>query len=361
MNYKKYLKFFVKLAFSFGFFYVLFSFIEANELADLLGQVNGFYLLVSFVITWVMVGASCWKWKVILDLKGEKQSYISLFKVYCIGYFFSNLLPSTIGGDVVRSYYVGERISNHAHSAVAIFIERFSGVLLLFFLAIFMPMLHFELYKSPYVYVPAACSFFFLILLFWIGKTRDTVRLFTTFYQKFLQMVKMVVCRFQWGVKLFALIERAGLFIEAKLNKVKNELKDAVKTIKSDRRCFINIFLLTVLFYVLTWFNVYFSYKAFNISVSFLMICALTPTIMFAAHLPVTMLGNIGYFESIFVFYFLLAGVPAEQSLVMSLLIRGKVLIVGIVGFFIYNVYKKDKQLADEFATAIKKSSPTKS
>lgn len=354
---KKIVNIFVKALISCGFFYVLFTFVETNELAVLVSQVDWFYLVLSFGITWIMIIASCMKWKVLLDLKGKKQSFSSLMKVYCIGYFFSNLLPSTIGGDVVRSYYVGERINNHAHSAVAIFIERFSGILFLFVLAIVMPLFHFQLYTIPYVYIPALASLFFLFLFTWLGKAKAPMKflgaLRVWLFNFFGKLVQHNL--FRWAEKPFQWLEKTWISIEGKLQKLRDELGDAVQTIKNDRTCLIKIIVLTAVFYILTWFNIYFGYKTFNVEPSFLLICALTPTIMFAAHLPVTMLGNIGYFESIFVFYFLLVGIPAEQSLAMGLLLRVKVLSVGIIGFFIYTLYKKNKKSGDEFAAALKK------
>lgn len=356
MTPKKLLNVLLKAVISCGFFYILFTFIETNELAALFSQVNWVYLALSFVVTWVMIIASCMKWKVILDLKGEKQSFGSLMKVYCMGYFFSNLLPSTIGGDVVRSYYVGEKINNHAHSAVAIFIERFSGILFLFVLALIMPLFHLELYSIPYVYIPALASIFFLILFSWLGSSKNPLKIFGVLRNwLFTLLARLVQMRFlSWATGPFQWLETAWMKIEGKLQKVRSELGEAVKTIRNDKGCLVKIIVLTAFFYVLTWLNVYFGYRTFNVEPDFLLICALTPTIMFAAHLPVTMLGNIGYFESIFVFYFLLAGIPAEQSLAMGLLLRVKVLFVGIIGFFIYTMYKKNQKNGGGFTQALK-------
>lgn len=75
----------------------------------------------------------------------------------------------------------------------------------------------------------------------------------------------------------------------------------------------------------------------FNIDV----LCALVPTILFVAHFLVTLLGNLGFFESVLVFYLLLIGIPSPASLAMELLLRMKMLLIGIVGFFVYMAYKQ--------------------
>ncbi len=347
------LKFLIKALVGVGFFYILFTFIKTNELAKLIHQVDYFYLILSIILTWIMVMASCMKWKVILDMKGKKLSFWSLMKVYCIGYFFSNILPSTIGGDVVRSYYVGNEIKNHAHSAVAIFIERFSGILLLFCLAIVMPLFWPGLYQHSTIIIPAVASAFFLVLFSWLIVAKTPMKVIGRLRSLVFRFLRKLTEQkaFSWLAKPFGFIEKVWLIFEEKLGKIKTELADAAATLKSDRKCLVKLVLLTILFYILTWLNVYFAYKTFSVDVSLLLVCALTPSIMFAAHLPVTILGNIGYFESIFVYYFLLAGIPAEQSLAMGLLLRLKILLVGIVGFFIYMLYKKQKKIGENIIT----------
>jgi len=62
---------------------------------------------------------------------------------------------------------------------------------------------------------------------------------------------------------------------------------------------------------------------------------------MLVAHLPVTLLGNLGYFESVFVFYGLLIGVGGAESLAMGLLLRVKTLTMGVIGFGVYLLYKQ--------------------
>jgi len=130
-----------------------------------------------------------------------------------------------------------------------------------------------------------------------------------------------------------------------RLKRLRQELDLAVVGIKQDRIFLWRLIYLTVLFYLLTWVNVYVCFRAFNVHVDFLAICAMVPAIMLVAHLPVTLLGNLGYFESVFVFYFLLVGVGGAESLAMGLLLRLKMLTMGVIGYIAYLLYKQDHQL----------------
>ena len=78
---------------------------------------------------------------------------------------------------------------------------------------------------------------------------------------------------------------------------------------------------------------------------SFVSVCAIVPAVMLVAHVPVTLLGNLGYFESVFVFYFLLVGVDGAESLAMGLMLRLKMLTMGVVGYIAYLLYKQKHQL----------------
>jgi len=343
----------LKLVLSFAFFTVLLSFVKGNELLGLLLQVNWPFFILSFIVTLVMVGASCAKWKIILDLKCSLP-YLQLFRIYLVGYFFSNILPSTVGGDVVRSYYAGKLINSQAYSAVSVFVERFSGIFLLFFLVIAAPLFKPELYQSPSINIPAWAGAFFIVLTLWVWKARapfalpDKIAHFLfQFLQSFSRFTGIISIR-----RLADFLERLYLGLTGKLKKVRQELDLAVNAVKHDRRFLWRLVYLTALFYVLTWVNVYTAFRAFNVDVDFIAVCAIVPAVMLVAHVPVTLLGNLGYFESVFVFYFLLVGIGGAESLAMGLLLRLKMLVMGVLGYFIYLTYKQKNKLDKKLGEA---------
>lgn len=343
----KYLKIFLKIGFSIAFFSVLLSFVKGNELLEVIKQVDPFYMGVSFLVTFIMLLASCAKWKVVLDLKDRKVPFLELLKIYMVGYFFSNILPSTVGGDVVRSYYAGRIIENQAYSAVSVFVERFSGILLLFLLVIVAPLFQPQLYKSAYIFFPACAGMFFLFVVLWVFLAKNPFAIPNMVAGKIFYVLNKIAGKVE--IRLFTVvIEKTETFykkILEKLQKFRKELQVAVKAIKNDKQFLFRIVYLTVLFYVLTWVNVYTAYRAFGVEVNFIQICAIVPAIMLVAHVPVTLLGNLGYFESVFVFYFLLVGIGGAETLAMGLFLRLKTLTMGIVGFGVYLVYKQKNTL----------------
>ncbi|PHR29041.1 MAG: hypothetical protein COA36_05005 [Desulfotalea sp.] len=339
----KYIKMLFKIAFSILFFSVLLSFVKGNELLVVVKQVDLTYLVISFFITLIMLLASCAKWKVVLDLKERKVPFWQLLKIYMVGYFFSNILPSTVGGDVVRSYYAGRLIENQAYAAVSVFVERFSGILFLLVLVIIAPVLQPQLYSSPYIVFPACGGVFFLLVVLWVWFSTNPFALPNMIAEKLFTGLDGIAQKM--GISLLiSMVEKAEAFYQRileKLKKFRAELHVAMQAVKDDKRFLFRIIYLTVLFYALTWVNVYTAYRAFGVEVDFIQICAIVPAIMFVAHVPVTLLGNLGYFESVFVFYFLLVGVGGAETLAMGLFLRLKTLTMGVIGFGVYLVYKQ--------------------
>jgi len=337
----------LKVVISLAFFSVLLSFVQGNELADIFTQVDWFYMAVTFGVTIIMVLASCTKWKIILDVKGKKASFYELFKIYLVGYFFSNILPSTVGGDVVRSFYAGRLIENQSYSAVSVFVERFSGIFFLFLLAAVTPLLLPELYQNPYVLFPALGGLSLAAVTLWLWKARNPFYIPNLLAERLFSLLSLSSQKIgiSFLQKVADWLEKTYRMVVEKLQKLRGELQVAVSALKTDRTFLIRLVLLTVLFYALTWVNVYTCFKAFGIDVSFVKICAIVPAIMFVAHIPVTLLGNLGFFESVFVLYFGLVEVGGAEALAMALLLRIKMLVMGIVGFFTYLIYKQKNKL----------------
>lgn len=356
----KYFKIALKLAFSAAFFSVLLSFVKGHELLEVFRNVNIPFLIVSFAVTVIMVVASCAKWKTVLDLKEPMIPFRELFRIYLVGYFFSNILPSTVGGDVVRSYYVGRKLENQAYSAVAVFVERFSGMIFLFFLVMVAPLFHPPLYKNPYIYIPSCAGAFFLIVVMWLWFARDPFALPNKIAKMLFEAIRGLARKS--GIRIFTGgVDKGEEYYGKLLTKVKkfqNELRLALDAVKYDKLFLFRIVYLTIVFYVLTWINVYTAYLAFGVSVNFLHICAIVPAIMIVAYLPVTLLGNLGYFESVFVFYFLYAGIGGAESLAMGLLLRLKMLTMGVVGFVVYLIYKEKNEI--DFKKIGEKTAKTK-
>jgi uncharacterized protein (TIRG00374 family) len=336
-----------KLIISLVFFSMLLSFIQGKELVAVFHKVSWPWFIISFVITIILLAVSCAKWKIILDLKGKRLSYWELFKIYLIGYFFSNILPSTFGGDVVRSYYAGRLIDNQGFAAVSVFVERFSGVFCLFLLAAIAPFFRIDLLSNPYLFVPACASLACALIIVWLCLVKNPFAA----PNKLAEGIFLLLHRLT-DKRCFVKLTKPVIYIEnlyykilERLKKLKTELQVAINAVKNNQQFVRRLIFFTLLFYTLTWVNVYTAFRAFHVDVNFLAICALVPTIMLVAQVPVTLLGNLGWFESVFVVYFLLVGVDGAETLAMGLFLRLKMLSLGGMGFVVYLAYRQKHRL----------------
>lgn len=329
---------FAKAIISLCFFAFLLSFLQENELAAVFSNINVYYFTMSILIVPLMLCTSCMKWSVLLTAMGGKVPFTRLTGIYLIGYFFSNILPSTVGGDVARSYYAGKEIGNHSYSAAATVMERLTGLLLLLFLVVIAPLCRPELYQSLYLLFPALCSGILLVLMVCMFRARKTSDAREKLEGRWARFFRSISERIHWRLvkRMCGHLENIFDAVFVRIEKFSLEMIDLVQLVGGNRQLLIKIVILTLLFYFLTWINVYIAFLTFGYKLDFLSLVALVPTIMLVSQMPVTLLGNLGFFESVFVLYFLLIGVPGEVSLAMGLLLRFKMFCLGIAGFGVY-------------------------
>jgi len=110
---------------------LLFCQADRDELARLVVSVNWRFLAGGFLCVAAGVAVSCYKWKVILRVDGIDSPLAVLVRYYLIGTFFNNFLPTSIGGDAVRAYYVARKFGRPSVGVSSILFERLSGLLVL--------------------------------------------------------------------------------------------------------------------------------------------------------------------------------------------------------------------------------------
>jgi uncharacterized membrane protein YbhN (UPF0104 family) len=74
------------------------------------------------------------KWKKCLEIYGIYHSFYFLQKIACIGYFFNNFLPTTIGGDGYRILRTLPASGAKSRAIAAILLERIVGFAALLFM-----------------------------------------------------------------------------------------------------------------------------------------------------------------------------------------------------------------------------------
>jgi uncharacterized protein (TIRG00374 family) len=79
---------------------------------------------------YVQVAIISWRWNVLNGALGFDIQYREAFSLSMIGLLFTVVIPGSVGGDVIKAYYVGTRVPNRrAHAFTSILMDRYLGLL----------------------------------------------------------------------------------------------------------------------------------------------------------------------------------------------------------------------------------------
>lgn len=90
--------------------------------------------LVIFTICQVIVG---FRWWLLLRVQSIFISLWAAVKLYLLGWFYNNFMPSSVGGDLVRAWYVTKHTEKRFEAVLSVFADRAIGLLSTLIIAAF--------------------------------------------------------------------------------------------------------------------------------------------------------------------------------------------------------------------------------
>jgi uncharacterized protein (TIRG00374 family) len=86
--------------------------------------------LVLIATLYLQIAIISWRWNVLNGALGFGINYREAFSLSMIGLMFTVVIPGSVGGDVIKAYYVGTRVpKRRAHAFTTILMDRFLGLL----------------------------------------------------------------------------------------------------------------------------------------------------------------------------------------------------------------------------------------
>ncbi|MCM8790314.1 MAG: flippase-like domain-containing protein [Candidatus Omnitrophica bacterium] len=73
--------------------------------------------------------------RLIIEAQNISATFAEAFSLTLLGYFFNNFLPTAIGGDIVKAYYLSKHSSNSTGSYTSVFVDRAIGLITMIFMA----------------------------------------------------------------------------------------------------------------------------------------------------------------------------------------------------------------------------------
>ena len=119
----------VRIAIAAGACWVVAKDLRWGELKAAFADLQGWTLLVGiavFTASQAVVGFRGW-----LFLRAQRigVSLVLALKLNYLGLFFSNFLPSSVGGDLVRAWYVSRHSSRKLQAALGVLVDRIMGLI----------------------------------------------------------------------------------------------------------------------------------------------------------------------------------------------------------------------------------------
>jgi len=301
-----------KLAVSAFFIAMILRFARASDIVKNFSNLNIPYLISLIPFAVLIIWISCVKWKLLIHPGREKVSVTYLMRLYLLGYFFNNFLPSMVGGDAARGYYLGRRLDTYKAAYLSVFLERLTGLFALITLVAVLALGNHPLVQHAGIRVS--------LILLTLGLIAGVMAVFTR-----------------------PLIHGLLRLLPARLDKLRDKLllaHDALTSFRQQPGEFAVVLLLSLMFHVFAGVNVYLACRALNNSPALLDVVLVTPLIMIVSMLPISLNGA-GVWEGSFAFFLALIGVPESIAVSAALLLRLKTVILSVFGWFVYLVNRE--------------------
>jgi len=279
-----------------------------QRFSELWRSVDWLLITLSILVAFVQNVISALKWHVVVFAKKLRGGVYSLLKYLYVGRLYNLILPTSMGGDVIRVYRLGKLNDNMERAAASVFVDRFTGMLLLLILAGVAVLLSFR--GSGYLFAMSLGFVFVVVVVLGWGAVDS----------RFATLLDKLAARLQ------------NRFLSKVAEKF-DSFQVSIRDLHGNRRFLLGIGAYSALFYCLAVLNVWTSALAFDLEVSLVDMMIAVPIIMLVMNLPVS-IGGLGLMEASFTLGFELLGYSAELGLTTALVMRAKTLIDALVGGF---------------------------
>ncbi len=299
---------FAKIFLTLAIIGVLFARVDLRLMAQHLARANPAFLLLALALYFFAISLGAIKWRVVVRAQNLPASVGDLLTYSLVGLFFGNLLPSNVGGDVVRAYGLMRATGRAEAAAISVLVDRLMGLVAFLGAAVVMAALAAatltrgsELEQIEIATVVAAALFIFAAAL--LFSRRVSKRIKNIFDLAPLARVRPMAQRVYHALQVYRHSYRA-LALNLALS-----------------ACIVIV--TTLVWYTLS--------LALGVSIPVLYFFLFNPLIAFVLLIPISFNG-LGPKEATAVFFFGLAGVPAEIALAMSLIFHLIVILTSLPG-----------------------------
>ena len=232
------------------------------------------------------------RWRCLLQAEKINLSFWRLILLYFEGMFFNLMLPTLIGGDIVRGYQVFRLTRQHEASLASILVERLSGYVAMIMIACIALLLAYPFLRDPVVVWLIAASAAGLIGII-AGLLSD-----------------------QLQALFFRLLSSAGL---ARFHETLHAIYEAIQRYWGHKRALLLAVVLSLILQSLGIIIFYLISRSLNFLVPLRYFFLFVPLISIISMLPISVSG-IGVREASSVYFFAKVGLDSAGAISLSLL-----------------------------------------
>ena len=295
-----------------------------RNLWQTLAEVNLLFLSLAIGVGLITMLASSFKWYMLLRSRGLQVKLWRLYAYYIIGRFFSIILPTTMGSDVVRMHQLGQYSGRYADAVASIFVDRLSGMITLVVLALLSIFANLHLFHQPWslLGLGLAVGIATLLIGWLVVDERPSNKM-----------------RHLVGKRRISWLDRFG----EKLAK----FRQAVLAYQDKPMALLIAFINSLLFYFLAAVNVWVTILPFDTTQSFTPMLIAVPIVLLIMNLPIS-LGDLGLMEFSYSFVLGLFGIQPTIAISAALLMRAKGFLYAGFGGLVYSVLNNEPSMVDK-------------
>jgi uncharacterized protein (TIRG00374 family) len=277
---------------------------DVRQVAALMAGADPWTLLLALGAYLASVVVVAYRWRVLLVARKVPISLGRATALYFIGNFFSNFLPTSIGGDAVRAYSAGVDTGSRIDAFASVFIERFVGlfaIVILALLGFFLIALHLE-----HTYIVPATGILFAGML----------GMFPVLFSRW------------WVDRLKRLFHRVTVF---DIGRRAARLHEILYRYGENRGALGGNFLLSILYQGLIVVMNIFAAQALHIPVPPVYFVVFVPAIGIISMFPFS-INALGFREGGYIFLFDRIGHSSSEALALSLTLYGITVVSSLPG-----------------------------
>jgi len=157
---------------SIGIMFFLFNQIDLADTFQLLRNLNLWLAIITLFLMWAQTMIAAERWALILKYQNISLNYKNTLQFLWVGLFFNQVMPSSVGGDVIRGYYLKKEGATLGRATIGVLMDRLFGMAGLVLLVVCTIPLLFQLVGDPVAQwgvVLITCGVFFaLIVMFFL-------------------------------------------------------------------------------------------------------------------------------------------------------------------------------------------------